>query len=122
MSTPRSTAAHASVAYLRIQGFAQQAVADQARLKARLDEALGTALAALPVSGRIVLDAPEGAAVVVLANPRGALHFAWRCGDDRDLPVAVGLAHGAVRVAQGTTPTLYGDALVAAEAMSKATS
>lgn len=122
MSTPRSTAAHASVAYLRIDGFAHQAVAEQVKLKARFEGMLEAALRSLKPHERIVLDAPEGAAVVVLANPRGALRFAWAIASDRDLPIALGLAHGAVRVAQGTPAAIYGDALAAAEAISRSTS
>ena len=119
MTALRSTAAHASVAYLRIDGFAQQAVAEQARLKARLEESLGPALSFLKVHERIVIGAPDGAAVVVLANPRGALRFAWEIGADRALPLAVGLSHGPVRVSPGTPAALYGDALLTAEIIAK---
>jgi hypothetical protein len=120
MSAPRSTASHASVAFLRIHDFAQQAVADQARLKARLEEVVAAALKVLRTDARIVLDAPEGIAVVVLANPRGALRLAWRAAADRELDLAVGLAHGPVRVAQGPLAVLYGDAFVAAEGVARA--
>lgn len=119
MTAPRSTASHASVAFLRIDDFAQQAVADQARLKARLEEVVAAALKVLRTDSRIVLDAPEGIAVVVLANPRGALRLAWRAADDRELALAVGLAHGPVRVAQGPLAMLYGDAFVAAEGVAR---
>lgn len=122
MPPPRSTAAHASIAYLRIDGFGQKAVAEQVRLKARFEAMLEAALASLKAHERIVLDAPEGAAVVVLGNPGGALRFAWAIGGDRELPIAVGLAHGAVRVAQGTPASIYGDALAAAEVISASTS
>ena len=122
MSTPRSTAAYASAAYLRIDGFAQQAVGEQAKLKARLEEVLDGALSSLEVHERIVLDAPDGAAVVVLANPRGALRLAWTIGSGRELRLAVGLAHGAVRVAPGAPAAIYGDALAAADAVSRSTS
>src|SRR6185295_13141037 len=101
MSAPRSTAAHASVAFLRIHGFGQQPVVEQARLKSRLEELAGAACARLRADERIVLDAPEGLAVVVLANPRGALELAWRAGDGSGLALAVGIAHGPVRVNPG---------------------
>lgn len=119
MSPTRSTAAHGSVAYLRIHGFSQQPVTEQARLKARLDDTLAAALPPLESHERIVAEAPEGIAVVVLANPLGALHLAWRVGADGALPLAVGLAHGAVRVAQGAQPAIYGDAIATAEALSR---
>jgi hypothetical protein len=120
MPSTRATAAHASVAYFRIHGFSEQAVAEQARLKARLEETLGAALPKLNANERIVLEAPGGIAVIVLANPRGALRLAWRVGADPALPLAIGLAHGAVRVAHGGQSAMYGDALATAEAMSQA--
>src|SRR5258708_30443562 len=116
MPAPRSTASHASVAFLRIPDFAQHAVAEQAQLKERLEKAVTAALPVLRADEWIVLDTSEGLAVVVLANPRGALRFAWRAGADHDLDPAIGLAHGPVRVAQGQTPVLYGAAAPAPEA------
>ena len=121
MSPPRSTASHASVAYLRIPEFAQRGVAEEADLKERLEKVVAGALPVLRADEYIVLEAPEGLAVVVLANPRGALRFAWRAGADRDVEPAIGLAHGPVRIAQGQPPVLYGDALLAAEGAAKAT-
>ena len=120
MPAPRSTASHASVAFLRIPDFAQRAVAEQARLKERLEKAVTAALPVLRANEWIVVDTSEGLAVVVLANPRGALRFAWRAGADHDLEPAIGLAHGPVRVAQGQTPVLYGDAFLAAEGAARA--
>ena len=121
MPATRSTASHASVAFLRIPDFAQHSVAEQAQLKERLEKAVAAALPVLRADEWIVLDASEGLAVVVLANPRGALRFAWRAGADGDLEPAIGLAHGPVRVAQGQAPVLYGDALLAAEGAARAT-
>src|SRR5688572_21511814 len=114
MTPPRSSAAHASVAYLRLQGYAQLAVQEQAKLKSTLEEALRRALTLLQENERIVLDAPEGAAVVVLANPAGALRLAWVIAEDRSSPVSVGLTHGPVRVTEGMPPAIHGDALLAA--------
>jgi hypothetical protein len=96
-------------------------VAEEADLKERLEKVVAGALPVLRADEYIVLDAPEGLAVVVLANPRGALQFAWRAGLDRDVEPAIGLAHGPVRVAQGQPPVIYGDALIAAEGAAKAT-
>jgi hypothetical protein len=121
MSPARSTASHASVAYLRIPEFAQHGVSEEAHLKERLEKVVAGALGVLRAGEWIVLEAPEGLAVVVLANPRGALRFAWRAGADRELEPAIGLAHGPVRVAQGQPPVLYGDALLAAEGAARAT-
>jgi hypothetical protein len=121
MSPARSTASHASVAYLRIPDFAQHGVAEEAHLKERLEKVVEMALGGLGAGEWIVLEAPEGLAVVVLANPRGAIKLAWRAGADADIAPAIGLAHGAVRVAQGQPPVLYGDALLAAEGAARAT-
>jgi hypothetical protein len=121
MPPARSTASHASVAYLRIPEFAQRGVAEEAHLKERLEKVVAQALPVLRADEYIVLDAPEGLAVVVLANPRGALRFAWRAVLDGEIEPAIGLAHGPVRVAQGQPPVLYGDALIAAEGAAKAT-
>lgn len=122
MSPPRSTASHASVAFLRIPDFAQLPVADQAGLKEQLEKVVAAALPVLRANEWMVLEGTEGLAVVVLANPRGALRFAWRASADRDVAPAIGLAHGPVRVAQGHPPMLYGDALLAAEGAARSTS
>jgi len=121
MSPARSTASHASVVFLKIHDFAQQVVADQARLEAALEKIVAGALPVLGADQSIVLDAPGGLAVVVLANPRGALRFAWRAAAGRDLDFSVGLSHGAVRLAPGPLQVVYGDALITAEAVARAT-
>jgi hypothetical protein len=121
MTVARSTASHASVVFLKVHDFTQQVIAEQARLEARLREIVQNALSALRDDQRIVLDAPGGIAVVVLANPEGALHFAWRAAAERDLDFSVGLAHGPVRIAPGPLHVVYGDALLTAEAVARAT-
>lgn len=119
MASSRPSAAHASVAFLRLLDFAQQPVAEQARLKSRLEEVVAASIRALRSEERIVLEGSEGIAVVVLANPRGALRFAWQAlAQDRELPMAVGLTHGPVRVSGGVDTILHGDGLAAAEAIS----
>src|SRR5258706_363063 len=121
MPARRSTASHASVVFLRIHDFAQQVVAEQARLEGELGEIVEGALPVLGAGQSVVLDAQGGLAVVVLANPRGALRFAWRAAVHRDLDFSVGLSHGPVRIAPGPLQVVYGDALVAAEAVAPAT-
>ena len=121
MPAARSSASHASVAFLKIHDFARHAIADQARLEGRLEEIVAGALPVLGDGERIVLDAPGGIAVVVLANCRGALRFAWRAADARDLDFSIGLAHGPVRLAPGPLHVVYGDALVTAEAVAHGT-
>jgi hypothetical protein len=119
MAAPRSTAAHASVVFLKIPEYSQQPVAEQVRLKDRLEGVVTAALAAVDPGARIVLEAPDGAAIVVLGDPEAALGLAQRSSVGGSMPVAVGLSHGPVRVAGGdTTPIVLGDALAVAEAVS----
>ena len=117
----RSTASHASVAFLRIPDFAQFPVAEQAQLKEQLEKIVTQAMPPVRVDERIVADAPEGMAIVFLANPAAALSLAWAAGNEGDLAPSIGLAHGPVRMAPGTPPVLYGDALLAAEGAARAT-
>ena len=121
MAPARSTASHASVAFLRIPDFAQSAVAEQAQLKERLEKLVQSAMPGIRPDERIVADAPEGLAVVFLDNPAAALKLAWSAEAEEELAPAIGIAHGPVRVAQGTPPVLYGDALLAAEGAARAT-
>lgn len=120
MASTRPSAAHASVVFLRIIGFAQQPVAEQARLKAWVEERVAAALPALRDDERIVLEGSEATAVVVLANPRAALEFARRVQpSDPGHSLAVGLTHGPVRISHdGADSIVHGDGVVAAEAIS----
>ena len=121
MPPARSTASHASVAFLRIPDFAQFAVAEQAQLKEQLEKIVTQAMPPVREDERIVADAPEGMAIVFLANPAAGLSLAWAVGKDSELAPSIGLAHGPVRMAPGTPPVLYGDALLAAEGAARAT-
>ena len=119
MANPRSTAAHASVVFLKIPQFAQNPVAEQVRLKDRLEGKVAAALDGLPEAQRIVLEAPDGAAVVVLGDPAAALRVARRSSAGGDgVPVAAGISHGPVRVAEGGVSALVlGDGLAVADAV-----
>jgi hypothetical protein len=118
----RSTASHASVAFLRIPDFAQAPVTEQAQLKERLEQVVAAAMPEVRIDERIVADAPEGLAVIFLANPAAALKLAWSAEEaDVELGPAIGIAHGPVRVAHGQPAVLYGDALLAAEGAARAT-
>src|SRR5258708_8025459 len=98
MPAPRSTASHASIVFLRIHDFAQQVVAEQARLEGELGEVVAGALPVLGADQSVVLDAQGGLAVVVLANPRGALRFAWRPAVNRELHFSARPPPGPVRI------------------------
>jgi hypothetical protein len=111
----RASAAHASVVFLKITGFAQEPVAEQALAKERLEGALAAALEGVEEAARIVLEAPDGAVVVVLGNPAAALDVARRVAAGASgLRLAAGINHGPVRVVDAGT-IVVGDGITVAE-------
>jgi class 3 adenylate cyclase len=99
---PTSAAATlASVVFLKIQEFARRPVQEQARLRAQLEAVVAVTAAELALASRIVLDAADGAAIVVLGDPKGALHLAGRAlaATAAGLPLCIGVNHGAVQMA-----------------------
>ena len=119
MSSARSTAAHASVVFLKIPELSQNSVTEQVRLKGQLEGAISAGLARLDAGERIVLEAPDGAAIVVLGNPAAALALARASSIPGDgFHVEAGINHGPVRIAPGgTTPIVLGDGIAAAQAV-----
>ena len=118
MPAPRPTAAHASVVFLKIPEFSQHPVAEQVRLKDRLEGVVATALAGMEEGARIVLEAPDGAAIVVLGDAVAALGLAQRASVGAAVPLAAGVSHGPVRVAGvAATPIVLGDAIAVADAV-----
>ncbi len=103
MKTANAVATLASVVFLKIQEFARRPVQEQARLRAQLEAVVAVTAAELAPANRIVLDAADGAAIVVLGDPRGALRLAERAlaATAAGLPLCVGVNHGAVQVAAG---------------------
>ena len=95
------TTLSASVVFLRIQDFARRPASEQARLRAQLDAVVAITAAELPPERRIVLDASDGAAVIVLHDPRGALRLAERAltAASAGLPLCAGLNHGTLKTA-----------------------
>lgn len=91
----------ASVAFLKIQDFARKPVPEQARLRAQLEAVIAVTTAEIPPSSRILLDASDGAAVVVLGEPEAALRLAERAltASAGGLPLCIGVNHGVVLVA-----------------------
>ena len=107
----------ASVIFMRIAEFSRLPVAEQAKLKANLDSLLTYSLGALSAEGRIVLDATDGNAIVVLESPGAALQTAERAlAASAGLPFCIGINHGPVRAAPGDpkAAALIGDGLLAA--------
>lgn len=91
----------ASVAFLKIQDFARRSATEQARLRAQLQAVVAVTAAEIAPASRIMLDAADGAAIVVLDDPRGALHLAQRAltAVAVGLPLSAGLNHGALQLA-----------------------
>ena len=101
MNEPSTLPSLASVIFARITEFVRRPVAEQARLRAQLEAALAVSLEKFPSENRIILDAPDGVAIVVLDDPAGALEIAQRCSrvTAAGVPVAIAINHGAVRPA-----------------------
>jgi hypothetical protein len=95
------TAFSASVAFLRIQDFARRPASEQARLRAQLEAVVAVTAAELPPERRIVLDASDGAVIVVLRDARGALRLAESAlaASSAGLPLSAGLNHGTLKTA-----------------------
>jgi hypothetical protein len=89
----------ASVVFLKIAEFARRRVSEQARLRAQLEAVVAVTSADLAPESRIVLEASDGIAVVVLANPPAALSIAERvlAAGPAGLLLSIGVNHGAVR-------------------------
>lgn len=113
-----AAATNADVVALSIREFSHLPVAEQARLKARLEAVVGAVIQPLPVASRIVLEAPEGLAVVVLGSPADALQVAERAlAKAAGLPLCIGVNRGPVKLqANGGTSSadLVGDGIAAA--------
>ena len=108
-----ATPVHAHVAFLRVPGFDSQPVAGQVAAKERLENAILAAAARVAPRDRIVLDAPDGMALVYFGDAEGALdislalqHVGLKYG-----PLALSSRSGDMRV--------YGDGLASAEAAAR---
>jgi hypothetical protein len=117
-----TVSALASVAFLKIDGFAHCPVTEQARLRAQLEAVFAVTALDLDPAGRIVLDAADGMALVVLRDPQSALRIAERClgAAAAGLPLAIGLNHGAVRVLHNGKPeAMMGDGIAVAASIAE---
>jgi hypothetical protein len=113
----------ASVVVMRIAEFIRKPVTEQARLKEQLDALVTFAIRPLPAGARVVLDAPEGVAIVVLGGPGVALDLAKRAQFVAEgLRLSIGVNHGPVMSALDSLrgPGLVGDGLTAAVTLSNA--
>jgi class 3 adenylate cyclase len=112
----------ASVVFLKIAEFARRPASEQARLRAQLEAVLAVVAAEIRPASRLVLDASDGAAVVLIGDPNGALRLAQRAltASAAGLPLSAGLNHGALQLAghkgaQGMT----GDGIAVAAAVAE---
>lgn len=109
--------ASASTVFLRISDFARLSVTEQTRQRQEFNSAVAAAVAALPANGRVVLEAADGAAIVVLNDAAAALDAAARARDAAGgVPLCIGLNHGPVKRDQRDTnaATVVGDGVDAA--------
>jgi len=122
MNTNTQMPVLASVVVLKIQEFTRKPVAEQVKLKARLESLVGQAIKPLPVAERVVLDTSDGIAVVVPGRPRTALALAVRSQSTADIPLSIGVNHGPVMPASDALrgPGLVGDALASGVTLANA--
>jgi hypothetical protein len=112
----------ASVIVLKIQEFTRKPVAEQVKLKARLESLVGQAIRPLPAAKRVVLDTADGIAVVVADRPRAALALAVRSQAAADIPLSIGVNHGPVMPVSDALrgAGLVGDALASGVTLANA--
>jgi hypothetical protein len=109
----------ASVLFLRLHGLAQDLPSEQARRRDRLAATLKAALASWDSERRLVLEAPDGLAVLGEGEPLAALHSAQLAVQQgEDGKVGIGLHHGPVCAigAEGQT-RVVGDGIETARAL-----
>ncbi len=119
---PPVTSFVASVVFLRIEDFATRPASEQARLRAQLEAVVAVTTAELAPASRIVLDASDGVAVVVLRDPQGALRVAERAltATVAGLPLCAGVNHGALRLlGSGEDGAMVGDGIAVAASVAQ---
>ncbi len=115
--------AHASVIVLAVHELTRKAVAEQGRVRARIEDLVRAALQPVPPERRIVLDAPQGLVVALLDSPGAALAFAEQVqAGAADLPLCIGINHGPVTIAKDANrgQALVGDGIAAGMIMARA--
>jgi len=119
-AAPAASAApiHAHVAFLSVPGFDALPVAGQVAAKERLENAILVAVSRVPAGDRIVLDAPDGMALVYFGEAEVALDIAVSL--QRDAGAHVGLNYGPLAVSMRSGDTrVFGDGLASAEAAAR---
>jgi hypothetical protein len=119
-SEPGPVPVPASVLFLRMRGWEEDLPSEQARRRDQLAATLGSALPAWPKDRRVVLEAPDGLAIVSEGDPSTALQAARLAAQhNKDGALGIALHHGPVR-AVGETPEearVQGDGIDTAAAL-----
>ena len=112
----------ASVVFLRVADFARRPASEQARLRAQLEAVIAVTADDIDPAQRLVLEASDGAAVVVLGDPRAALRLGKRAlgAGAAGLPLSAGLNHGALQLSgRKGGEAMTGDGIAVAAAVSE---
>lgn len=111
-----------TVVFIDIVGFSKKGVADQLRIKQRLNQLLATALEPVPPKDRIILDTGDGAAVSFLGDPEDGLFLGLAlrdamAADDNTLQLRTGINLGPVRLIKdiNNQPNIIGDGINVAQ-------
>ena len=112
VTSPATSPVAASVVFLKIKDYAAKSVSEQAVLRDGLGAAVAAGVAVLPEHARLVLEAVDGAAIVVLDDPLAALNAAGAAAR-ADSGLAIGINYGplTIDVRDQTKPRLRGDGL-----------
>lgn len=118
-----SSAAACSIVVIEMIGYPDKPVAEQAQMRLRFNQLLGTALAGVRQEARIVLDTADGAAITFIEDPDDALRCAARARDavmtagTAALTLRSGIHCGPVMLIgePGMPPNLVGDGLGVAQ-------
>ncbi len=105
----------ANVLFLRMRGFAALGAAQQAARREKLGRTLAGLVPMFPDDARVVVEAPDGAAIVGLDDPVAVLEAARLAVLEPDLDI--GLHHGPVRSRSRDASLLTGDGLETAQAI-----
>jgi len=110
----------ASVVFLKVQEFGRRPASEQARMRAQLEAVIAVVTADLKPSSRIVLEASDGVALVLLDDPVGALRLAQQAltSAAAGLPLSAGLNHGALQLSgRKGAEAMTGDGIAVAAAV-----
>lgn len=121
-----AASAFASVVFLKVQELARRPASEQHRLRAQLEAVVAVASAELEPAARVVLEASDGVAIVVLRDPAGALRLAESAmaASAAGLPLSGGINHGPVQPATGNGKddgprTMAGDGIAVAASVAE---